>query len=141
MLGLSFVVGWFLTLSLGERDGLRRDDMVACFYVTAVAAMVGARLLFVVTNPDRFHGPLDFFRASLRGHLRHELFHLGRIGLLAAVRKNAGAELDHDPRGGFERFALHFGRLGGGNAKGKTCVHLHASLLFMPGEHTRPACV
>jgi|GEM_PF-169422 len=54
MLGLSLVVGWYLTLTLAERDGLPKETMANCYVVTAIAAIVGARLLYIVTNIDEF---------------------------------------------------------------------------------------
>ncbi len=54
MLGLSLVVGWYLTLGLSKRIGLPEEIMANCYVVTAVSALVGARLLYVVTNPEEF---------------------------------------------------------------------------------------
>jgi phosphatidylglycerol:prolipoprotein diacylglycerol transferase len=54
MLGLSLVVGWYLTLTLSEREGLPKETMANCYVVTAVAAIVGSRLLYIVTNIDEF---------------------------------------------------------------------------------------
>ncbi|MDB4942376.1 MAG: Prolipoprotein diacylglyceryl transferase [Labilithrix sp.] len=78
MLGLSLVVGWYLTLTLSERDGLPKETMANCYVVTAIAAIVGSRLLYIVTNMDEFrvnqHDPssaIDFgtFFALRRGGL------------------------------------------------------------------------
>ncbi|MFO8071606.1 MAG: prolipoprotein diacylglyceryl transferase [Polyangia bacterium] len=57
MLGLSFVVGWNIVMWLGRKDGLPRARLQACFVWTAIAAIVGSRLLFVITNLDQFRGP------------------------------------------------------------------------------------
>ncbi len=54
MLGLSLVVGWYITLTLAERDGLPKETIANCYVVTAIAAIVGARLLYIVTNIDEF---------------------------------------------------------------------------------------
>jgi phosphatidylglycerol:prolipoprotein diacylglycerol transferase len=54
MLGLSLVVGWYLTLTLAERDGLPKETMANCYVVTAIAAIIGARVLYIVTNMDEF---------------------------------------------------------------------------------------
>jgi phosphatidylglycerol---prolipoprotein diacylglyceryl transferase len=78
MLGLSLVVGWYLTLTLSEREHLPKETMANCYVVTAIAAIVGARLLYIVTNVDEFrvnqHDPssaIDFasFIALRRGGL------------------------------------------------------------------------
>ena len=42
MLGLSLVVGWYLTLPLSERDGLPKETMANCYVVTALAALAPA---------------------------------------------------------------------------------------------------
>ena len=54
MLGLSLVVGWYLTLTLSERDGLPKETMANCYVVTAIAAIIGSRVLYIVTNVDEF---------------------------------------------------------------------------------------
>ncbi len=59
MLCLSLVVGWYLTLGLAQRDGLPRETMANCYFVTAVGALVFARLLYVATNLDEFHALAD----------------------------------------------------------------------------------
>ena len=78
MLGLSLVVGWYLTLTLSERDGLPKETMANCYVVTAIAAIIGSRILYIVTNVDEFrvnqHDPssaIDFasFFALRRGGL------------------------------------------------------------------------
>src|SRR5437016_3667860 len=48
MLGMSLVVGWYLTLTLAERDGLPKETMANCYVVTAVAAIIGSRVLYIV---------------------------------------------------------------------------------------------
>ena len=68
MLGLSLVVGWYLTLTLAERDGLPKETMANCYVITALAAILGSRVLYVVTNPDEFKQASDFF-ALRRGGL------------------------------------------------------------------------
>jgi phosphatidylglycerol:prolipoprotein diacylglycerol transferase len=50
MLGLSLVVGWYLIMFLGKRDGLPPDKLASCFIWTVVAAILGARFLYIVTN-------------------------------------------------------------------------------------------
>jgi phosphatidylglycerol:prolipoprotein diacylglycerol transferase len=65
MLGLSLVIGWYLTLGLCERAGLDREQMANCYVVTAIVAVFGSRVMFLVTNPEEFHGVSDLF--ALRG--------------------------------------------------------------------------
>ncbi len=65
MLGLSLVVGWYLTLGLAEKDGLDRDQMANCYVITAAMAVLGSRVLFLLTNAKVYHGIGDLF--SFRG--------------------------------------------------------------------------
>jgi phosphatidylglycerol:prolipoprotein diacylglycerol transferase len=68
MLGLSIVVGWYLTLGLAEKDGLPKEEMANNYVFTAVMAVLGSRVLYVVTNLEEFHTVSDFF-AFRRGGL------------------------------------------------------------------------
>src|SRR5205823_6606046 len=54
MLGMSLIVGWYITLPLAKRDGLPAETMANCYVVTALAALVGSRILYVLTNPTEF---------------------------------------------------------------------------------------
>lgn len=80
MLGLSLVVGWYLTLSLAERDGLPRETMANCYVVTALAAIVGSRLLYVATNPDEFRSFADVFALRRGGLVAYGGFLGGLLG-------------------------------------------------------------
>ncbi len=90
MLGLSLIVGWYLTLTLADRDGLPKETMANCYVITAIAAIVGARLLYIVTNLDEFttvkgdsNSPLDpmsFFALRRGGLVAYGGFLGGYIG-------------------------------------------------------------
>jgi phosphatidylglycerol:prolipoprotein diacylglycerol transferase len=54
MLGLSLVVGWYLVMYLGKQDGLPRDKLASCYVWCAISAMIGSRVLYIVTNLDEF---------------------------------------------------------------------------------------
>lgn len=75
MLGLSLVIGWYLTLGLADKVGLPKEVMANCYVVTAIAAIVGARLLYVATNLDEFSEAGVFSMKSV--------FALRRGGLVA----------------------------------------------------------
>ncbi|AKU96266.1 Prolipoprotein diacylglyceryl transferase [Labilithrix luteola] len=80
MLGLSLVVGWYLTLTLAERDGLPKETMANCYVVTALAAIVGSRLLYIVTNLDEFRANVHDPNSDL---VFSSFFALRRGGLVA----------------------------------------------------------
>jgi phosphatidylglycerol:prolipoprotein diacylglycerol transferase len=80
MLGLSLVVGWYLTLTLAERDGLPKETMANCYVITAIAAILGSRVLYVVTNPDEFKQASDFFALRRGGLVAYGGFLGGYIG-------------------------------------------------------------
>ncbi len=86
MLYLSFVVGWSLSRGLAARDGLARRAVEACFLVTAVCALAGSRLLFVITNPGLFHRALDVFDVSSGGVVAYGGFLGGLAGSLVYCR-------------------------------------------------------
>jgi phosphatidylglycerol:prolipoprotein diacylglycerol transferase len=86
LLYLSLAIGWMLTLRLAERDGLDRRLMKACFLTTALAALAGARLLFVVTNLDLFHSVASVFDVAAGGLVAYGGFLGGLCGSILFCR-------------------------------------------------------
>jgi phosphatidylglycerol:prolipoprotein diacylglycerol transferase len=86
MLGLSLVVGWYLTLTLARRDGLPQETMANCYVVTALAAIVGSRVLYVLTNLDEFHSTADMFKVRLGGLVAYGGFLGGYLGSWAFLK-------------------------------------------------------
>jgi len=80
MLGLSLVVGWYLTLPLAERDGLPKETMANCYVFTALAAIAGSRILYAITNSDEFKSPLDIFALRNGGLVAYGGFIGGLLG-------------------------------------------------------------
>jgi len=82
MLGLSLIVAWYFIMHFGVRDGLPRDEMGNCFLYTAVAAILGARVLYVITNLDEFsNGPFfDYFNIRKGGLVAYGGFLGGFLG-------------------------------------------------------------
>jgi phosphatidylglycerol---prolipoprotein diacylglyceryl transferase len=80
MLGLSLVVGWYLTLTLADRDGLPKETMANCYVFTAVAAIVGSRILYIVTNLDEFKTFADVFALRRGGLVAYGGFLGGFVG-------------------------------------------------------------
>ncbi|HEY3356509.1 MAG TPA: prolipoprotein diacylglyceryl transferase [Polyangia bacterium] len=71
MLGLSLIVGWYLAMWLAQKDGLPREKIGSCYIWTAVFAVLGSRVLYVITNLDSYTAPrgefLDIFKVSKGG--------------------------------------------------------------------------
>jgi phosphatidylglycerol:prolipoprotein diacylglycerol transferase len=86
MLGLSLVVGWYLTLTLAKRDGLPQETMANCYVVTAIAAIVGSRVLYVLTNLGEFDSVADMFKVRLGGLVAYGGFLGGFLGSWAFLR-------------------------------------------------------
>lgn len=86
MLGLSLVVGWYLTLGLAARDGLPREKMANNYVITAVAAVIASRLLYVVTNLHEFESFGDLFSMRRGGLVAYGGFLGGFFGSLAYLR-------------------------------------------------------
>lgn len=61
MLGTSLVVGWFLALRLAREDGIAQEVAARIYMWTAVWAIVGARVLYVLANFRSFDSVLDAF--------------------------------------------------------------------------------
>ena len=80
MLGLSLVVGWYLTLTLAEKDGLPKETMANCYVITAVAAIVGSRVLYILTNLDEFKSMSDLFALRKGGLVAYGGFIGGFLG-------------------------------------------------------------
>ena len=88
MLGLSLVVGWYLTLTLADRDGLPKETMANCYVFTALAAIAGSRVLYVLTNLDEFHSLADIFAFRRGGLVAYGGFIGGYLGSWAYLKRN-----------------------------------------------------
>jgi phosphatidylglycerol:prolipoprotein diacylglycerol transferase len=88
MLGLSLVVGWYLTLTLAERDGLPKETMANCYVITAIAAIVGSRVLYVATNLDEFKTFGDVFALRRGGLVAYGGFIGGYLGAWAYLSRH-----------------------------------------------------
>jgi phosphatidylglycerol:prolipoprotein diacylglycerol transferase len=88
MLGLSLVVGWYLTLGLAERDGLPKEVMANNYVVTAVVAVIGSRVLYILTNLDEFDTIGSMFAMRRGGLVAYGGFLGGFVGSLAYLRRH-----------------------------------------------------
>ncbi len=81
MLGLSLIIGWHITMYLGEkREGLDREMMGNCYLFGAVCSIVGARALYVLTNLDSFASPAQWFNIRTGGLVAYGGFLGGFFG-------------------------------------------------------------
>jgi phosphatidylglycerol:prolipoprotein diacylglycerol transferase len=80
MLGLSLVVGWYITLPLAKRTGLPVETMANCYVWTALAALAGSRVLYILTNLDEFHTTADYFALRKGGLVAYGGFIGGYLG-------------------------------------------------------------
>lgn len=87
MLGLSLVVGWYLTLGLAERDGLPKEVMANNYVVTAVAAVAGSRILYILTNLDEFDSLPAMLDVRKGGLVAYGGFLGGFVGSLLYLRQ------------------------------------------------------
>src|SRR5215212_1479065 len=64
MLGTSMIIGWFLAMRLAKEDGVSQESAGAIYMWTAVWSIVGARILFVITewNAQFAAHPMSLFK-------------------------------------------------------------------------------
>ena len=80
MLGLSLVVGWYISLTMAKQDGLPRETMANNYVFTAICAIVGARVLYILTNLSEFHSWKDYLAIRSGGLVAYGGFLGGFIG-------------------------------------------------------------
>lgn len=86
MLGTSMIAAWYVVMWLGERDGMNKDVLANGFIVAAVSAIVGSRLLYILTNPDEFSSAASWFNLRAGGLVAYGGFLGGFFGSLAYFR-------------------------------------------------------
>ena len=87
MLGTSMIVAWYVVMWLGQREGFHREVLANTFIITAVSAIVGARLLYILTNPNEFDSIPDLFALRRGGLVAYGGFLGGFVGALAYLRR------------------------------------------------------
>lgn len=86
MLGLSFVLGCGLVRLLASRDGIDPSATRRILVAAVAGAVIGARVLFVVANPDMIDGVVSLFRVQAGGMVAHGGMLGGIIGAAVACR-------------------------------------------------------
>ncbi|HKQ71494.1 MAG TPA: prolipoprotein diacylglyceryl transferase family protein [Polyangiaceae bacterium] len=87
MLGLSLVVGWYMSLGLAEKDGLPKEALANCYVFTALSAVVMSRVLYYVTNPDEFKSFVEIFALWRGGLVAYGGFLGGFLGSVIYMRR------------------------------------------------------
>jgi phosphatidylglycerol:prolipoprotein diacylglycerol transferase len=88
MLGLSLVVGWYLTLGLAKREGLPEEKMANNYVVTAVVAVIGSRVLYILTNLDEFDSLASMFAMRKGGLVAYGGFLGGLLGSVLYLQRH-----------------------------------------------------
>jgi phosphatidylglycerol:prolipoprotein diacylglycerol transferase len=82
------VVGWYLTLGLAERDGLPKETMANNYVVTAIAAVAGSRILYILTNLNEFDSLASMFAMRKGGLVAYGGFLGGLAGSYFFLRRH-----------------------------------------------------
>ncbi|GAB4202494.1 MAG: hypothetical protein OHK0013_15820 [Sandaracinaceae bacterium] len=115
MLGTSMILGWSIVMFFGKReryfaDEKRNDDFLAnAFIVCALSAIVGARVLYMITNPDEFATPADWFALRRGGLVAYGGFLGGFLAAIVYVRQMHGVGLLRFSDGAAPALALGLG--------------------------------
>lgn len=87
LLASSLALGWYLSLWLAARDGLPKVTVANCYFWTAVSALAGARLLYVLTNLPEFTSPLSWLDFRGGGLVAYGGFVGGAVGSYVYLRR------------------------------------------------------
>jgi len=87
MLGLSLVVGWYVTLGLAERDGLPKETLANGYVVTIISAVIMSRVFYFVTNPGEFSSVWEAFALWRGGLVAYGGFLGGFLGSYVYMRR------------------------------------------------------
>jgi phosphatidylglycerol:prolipoprotein diacylglycerol transferase len=87
MLGLSLILGWQFVMYYGARkQGLDKEILSNCYLVTAISAIVGSRILYILTNLDSFESPDKWFDLRSGGLVAYGGFLGGALGAAVFLR-------------------------------------------------------
>ncbi|HEV8321650.1 MAG TPA: prolipoprotein diacylglyceryl transferase [Myxococcota bacterium] len=88
MLGTAIIVGWNLAMWIGKDSGIPARALSNGIFATVLLALVGSRVLYILTNWSRFHSPLEWFSVRDGGLVAYGGFIGGALGAyLFFVRK------------------------------------------------------
>ncbi|HEX2660719.1 MAG TPA: prolipoprotein diacylglyceryl transferase [Polyangia bacterium] len=88
MLGTSMIVGWFIAMRFAKQDNMRTEDAGAIYMWSAIWSIVGARLLYVLTNLSMFAAdPLEIVKVNNGGLVAYGGMIGGFLGSIYECRK------------------------------------------------------
>ena len=62
LLALSFLIGVYWSMHRGRKRGIKKDDIMDVFLFVVISAIIGSRLMYVLTHLSEFRGRwLDTF--------------------------------------------------------------------------------
>jgi phosphatidylglycerol---prolipoprotein diacylglyceryl transferase len=86
MLGLTLALGWAVVARAGQRAGHDRDTLANAYLLGAVGALLGARLLYVLTNLEAFESAGEWFAVQQGGMAAYGAVLGGFAGAAAYLR-------------------------------------------------------
>jgi phosphatidylglycerol:prolipoprotein diacylglycerol transferase len=87
MLSAALVAGWFVALRLARQDGLQRDAVAGTYFTAAISGLLGARILYVLTNLGDFHSLADVLAFRNGGLVFYGAVLGGFVGSLIYLRR------------------------------------------------------
>jgi phosphatidylglycerol:prolipoprotein diacylglycerol transferase len=86
LLGVSLILGYLLVMRLGKRDGLAPSLLGDVYLTAAISGVLGARLLYVLTNLGEIHSVGEVFDLRGGGLVAYGGFLGGFVGAWAHLR-------------------------------------------------------
>ena len=87
MLGSSLLFAWYFIMYMGKKvEGYNRELLASCFTWTAVGAIAGARLLYILTNLDSYDSFASWFDLRSGGLVAYGGFLGGFVSALTFWR-------------------------------------------------------
>jgi phosphatidylglycerol:prolipoprotein diacylglycerol transferase len=87
MLALSFWIGILIAAKRAERRGVKQEHIYDLSIVLILAAVIGSRMLYILTHRDDYHSILDIFALWQGGATFYGGFILALAGAIVFVRK------------------------------------------------------
>jgi phosphatidylglycerol---prolipoprotein diacylglyceryl transferase len=113
MLGISLLLGWQIVMRLGSRAGLPTALLGDVYISAAIAGVVGARLLYVLTNLETFDSPSQWLDIRSGGLVAYGGFLAGFAAAFLHLRaKRVSLFAFADPAAPAIACGLFFTRIG-----------------------------